>query len=223
MRKLVFIVFVFLMVSCNQKSKNETVSADNKEDPPVFIFTGHGISFTTSDYENWRAVYKEKTNDLDMLGIYQSMEEENVYVVFERNEGHQEAERFLQSRNFKNMAAESGSKTTQVIYFNVKELNGELEIPYALGVTHKISDWDKWNKHWSKARSMHESNGMQVAATSIDANNDKLFYIWFAVKDIESVKAFIKSHHEQNQGNMSEHGVKGSPNMSWWKTIERKN
>ena len=226
---LLFAIAFTLLTGCGSKeTQSELAQNANPEEgaPEGNIrknaMTIHGISFRTDDYQNWRAVYKDRTNDLEMLGIYQCMEEAELYVVFEVNDGHADAKRFLDSRNFKNMCRESGSKLHQVVYYNIEgEIKGDVVIPFALGINYTINDWEKWREGWQSTLTELTSNGLELVGTARDNTNDKLYATWFAVKDLESVQAYIEAYKSESS-KIPELGVK-STNFSFWKTMDRRN
>ena len=66
---------------------------------------------------------------------------------------------------------------------------------------------------------MRRRDSLKTIGLAIDSENENLVYVMFSTNDQQKVYEFLGS--EETKAAISDAGVIGEPNMSWWKVVSR--
>ncbi len=185
------------------------------------ITTIHSVTFYTSDYDNWRKVYRDATQDENLLGIFEDLNEPDNYMLVESNDGHEKQQEMFESSRFDSMVALSNITINEIDYMNVQfSTNGE-GIPYRLGILQEVEDYGIWEEKFWEDKANRNMAGIMAIAIATNNDDPNQVYIWLGVNDIDKAQETINT--EKAKRKMDEAGVIRSLDVVWWKPVDELN
>lgn len=226
---IIFVLMISLLWSCGESQQTieeepelmEEEAAIEEEVEELDISTIHVVYFSTPDYAHWRQAYRDATNDENLLGVFENMNEPGQYMVAERNDGNEEQKEFFESEQFQAMLEASNAEVSRIEYMDARYGGDGSGIPYRLGIAHEVADFAVWSQKFWDDQERREMAGIKTIALSTDAFNPSMVYVWLGINDVEQAREMINT--EETKRTMDEAGVISAPETDWWKPAESLN
>lgn len=221
--------------SCNSGSdkKAEDATADSSAaktetlppapSGPTSVMT---IKSKVANYAKWKPNYDSHdsirtANGLHNYIIARGTEDSNTLLIAMRMDDVDKAKAFAASPGLKERMKKAGVIGPPAIDYleAVKNDTTAIQQTVRLMVTHKVTDWDVWNKAFDEHLQARMDAGLIDRVVAYTIGNNHSVTLVFAVTDMDKAKAFMNSEDLKNK--MKEAGVDGPPTFFFYKVVER--
>ena len=219
------LVFVCACGEANRSAASEgtefEAAESSSEAGNSFPSTAVGAIFQVEDLDQWTNVYQREVDESARIGTLQSLDNPNLIFVMQWSEGHREAKQLASSEDVKAVMMEGTmSSDPQFQFYNIKFFeNSQSEDSFRLAVSAEVMNFDMWKSDFDRDERKREEAGLKTIGLAIDSENENLVYVMFSTNDQQKVYEFLGS--EETKAAISDAGVIGEPNMSWWKVVSR--
>ncbi|MEO7524562.1 MAG: hypothetical protein ABIT58_10735 [Ferruginibacter sp.] len=238
MRLLFTACIASMLFSCDggktDEVKEETTKTDSSSsmqmtptpEPATFKpFDIMEATHTIKDYAAWRPGFNadsvnRKAAGLNDFVVGAEMDKPNNIMMVLEVTDVQKAKDFAASPLLKERMNKLGvTSKTDVGYFHVIRFNKEANEKNWVVITHKVKDFDAWQKVYdNEGTAKRLSEGMIDAAMARGIDDQNIVQIVFDITDMNKAKAALAS--EENKKLMVTAGVEGKPAINFYTTVE---
>ncbi len=220
---IIILSVLLFVIACGDKSQKEQAAANPNTEPsvaeePVNVpTTAIGAMFQVDDFGKWTSVYNREVDKSIQLGMLRSLENPNLIFVIQRSENHTSAKEMASSQEALEIMKEGTmSSDPQFQYYDIRYYtDAPATDEYRLAVTAEVLNYEMWKGDFDRDEFNREEAGLNLIGLATDSENDNLVYILFSCADQQKVYDFMSS--EDTKRAISDSGVIGEPNMTWWR------
>ena len=212
-----------LLISCSggstsgaaEEATAEEAATTEEAGPKYSQETAVGVFHDVADVDAWTAAYESMSDPEGRIVVMTSNENPNRLAVLEWTESHAAGKEFFGSDDFKAITDSIGVVgEIQTVYYDIKELDDQPALQYAIAIGHEVSDYDAWKVKFDEDADARNEAGVKFEALSTDADNPNMVYIMFSTNDLDGAMEMIES--EDLKQKMADAGVIGEPEVSIW-------
>ncbi|MEO8771033.1 MAG: hypothetical protein ABI402_13125 [Ferruginibacter sp.] len=183
------------------------------------------ITHTVKDYATWRPGFNadsvnRRAAGLNDLVVGAGMDKPNNIFIALGISDMQKAKDFAASPKLKETMTKLGVISKPGIeYFHVIRFNTESHEKKWVIVTHKVKDFDAWQKVYDgEGTAKRLSEGMVDVMMARGIDDPNMVQVVFDITDMDKAKAAIAS--EEKKKLMMSAGVVGTPRIQFYNTVE---
>ena len=181
------------------------------------VQTSVRIIHKVNDFENWHAVYLEKSNADSRIGVLRNIEDTNYIIIGELTKSHELAKEYYNSEYLKSAMREGGvSSEPEIRYINWHHFDTmSNDSIYRISITHEVDNFEAWKKVFDMDEARHKEGGLTLTGLGTSDDNPSEVFMMFASYDLESAKAIVNDPNLKDM--MSKAGVTSEPIINYWK------
>lgn len=232
LKPVLVLVIMFTFFSCKRNEvekekepqKMEEANTSGTAFTPFKVIT---IKHKVADYDKWRKEYDahdsvRKAHGVTHFVIGRGMDDHNTIIVIDKMSDVQKAKDFSVLPSLKEAMKKAGvvNKPEFGFYDVVRNDDAKINLKDRLMVIHHVKNFDAWLKVYDTegmTKRMEEGLIDRGMARSVDDPN--MVALVFAISDLKKAKASINS--EAKKKLMSEAGVEGTPEMFYYKLVDK--
>ncbi len=221
---LLFLGLIVLMISCGPSNSSQNEKEGTPEETPSepvkkYPETALAGMFQVDDVDQWTSVYNREVPSENRIGTLQSLENPNLIFVMQWSENHESSKQLVEAEDTRAVMEEGTlSSDPQFYYYDIKYFDDQTTSDsFRLAVTAEVLNYKMWKADFDRDEFNREDAGLRLRGLATDSENENLVYIMFSTNDQQKAYEFLGAEETKNA--ISESGVIGEPNTSWWRVI----
>lgn len=218
---------ILILCQCSQSGQKQTTVSEEEARPVTKasatdnIRSGTALSgmFKVQDVAKWQAVFNGEVSKSAQIGMMQNLDDPKLVFNMIWTNTHAEGREIMTSARTENLlnegtiSSEPDFTLYNINYYNADRLTDSLR----LAITFEVINYEMWKGDFDRDESSRQEAGLKLIGMASSAENKNKIYLLFGTNDKQTAYDFVSSPGMESA--LSEAGVIGEPNMSWWRVI----